>query len=84
MFDFKKLMKPIIPMHTVLKFTCIFHINRNDFVVLDGIMNILFQGESSFNGTVDPMIKTFFNETHSPFRYNLVVELLSDIFDHFF
>jgi len=77
-------MKPIIPMHTVLKLPCILHIYGNDSVVLDGIMNILFQGDSSFNGTVDPVIETFFNELHSPFGYNLVVEFLSDVFYHFF
>jgi hypothetical protein len=47
-------------------------------------VNVSFQVEGRFDSTINPMVKTFFNKVHSPFRYDLIFECLSDILDHFF
>ena len=80
MFDLKKLMKSIDPMYTMLMLSRILHIDRNDFAILDSIVNIFFVYKCSLESTNHPIVKTLLDAFHSPFRNDIIFKIIPYVF----
>ena len=75
MFHLQKLVKPSLPLDTLLKASSVSKINRHNFSILNYIMMVFFVNMRCFNGTPDPILKGHVDKHDFFLGNDLILEL---------